>query len=84
LDACAPLRDAHGDLLGFIADCELGIDPPVVRGGYCATAGGILESYGVEVKSQMETFMADGGGMAACSSQIVCATYARRYSDYLR
>ncbi len=84
LDAYAPLREAHGDWLGFIADCELRIDPPVVRGGFCASAAGILESYGVDLTAQMAAFMADKGGMAACSNEVVCASYARRYNDFLR
>jgi hypothetical protein len=74
LDAYAPVCEAHGDWLGFIAVCELRIDPPVVRGGYCASAGGILESYGVDLTSQIDRLMADTGCMAAFSSKLVCAT----------
>jgi hypothetical protein len=74
LDAYTPLCDTHEDWLGFIAVCELRFDPPVVRGGYRASAGGIFESYGVDLTSQMDTLMADTSCMAAFSSKLVCAT----------
>lgn len=80
LDAYEPLRQEHGDWLGFIADCELRL-PRVVPGGFCASAGGILESYGVDIKAQLDRHMADRGGIAACADDLVCGLYHRRYRD---
>lgn len=83
LDAYEPLRRAHGNWLGLIADCELRLEPRVVAGGFCTTAGGILESYSVDLGAAMEAFMASQGGMSACENNVLCASYARRYSDLL-
>ncbi|MEM1283990.1 MAG: hypothetical protein AAGH43_01250 [Pseudomonadota bacterium] len=83
LDAYEPLRQAHGDWLGLIADCELRLDPRVVTGGFCTTASGILESYGVDLRAAMEAFMASQGGMSACDNNVLCTSYARRYGDFL-
>jgi len=80
LDAYAPLRREHGDWLAFIADCELDL-PPVVPGGFCGSAGGILESYGVDIRGQLEARMADKGGMARCADDQACAMYSRLYRD---
>ena len=80
LDAYEPLRQAHGDWLAFIADCELDL-PPVVRGGFCGSAGGILQSYGVDIRAQLEARMADRGGMARCADDQGCAMYSRIYRD---
>lgn len=84
LAAYEPLRQQYGDWLGLVADCELGLDPKVVAGGLCSSAEGILESYGVDLREQMRALMADHGGMTACTSQMVCASYAQRYRDFLR